>query len=201
MKNKIAFLFIALTLKLTSVSFAKSPDLIIDSLATNNNTISIINDDTNNYEAAEAYLLSIENDKDFNLDETNYFIQSIVSICENEKSELKFISKVCTTLARLHGKIADKLRMKGIQNGKSLFRYIKIAIQLDPENTTAIIYHAETVLGVYDQGSIGRKVAEKALGINLNSELSNAKQNLERSGLTAYPIYKKITEALFTIVR
>ena len=101
----------------------------------------------------------------------NKFIDSITPICEIENLEKKFQSKVCTTLSGLHGKLADKLRMKGIQNGKSVFRYLKKALLLDSENIVAAIQHAEATLGVYDEGIIGRKVAAKALGIVLDNEL------------------------------
>ncbi len=195
MKMNLLFLFFSSFFIPTSFSFVASPALN-NGIPLYSTHVSILDDDLKNYQAAEAFLLSIENEKDFNLYVANEFILSIVPICEKDNLELKFKSKVCTTLAKLHGKIADKLRLKGIQNGKALFHYIKKAIQLDPENSEAVIHHAEALLGVYDQGPLGRVVAEKALGLDLNMELREAKLNLERAHLTANKIYNKITDAL-----
>jgi hypothetical protein len=48
------------------------------------------NDDLKNYEAAETFLLSIEHEKDFNIEVAKEFILSIVPICENDNLDLKF---------------------------------------------------------------------------------------------------------------
>jgi hypothetical protein len=154
----------------------------------------VSDDDNTKYQAATTYLMSIMTTTDFNESDAKGFINTITPICENTILETKFRSKVCTTLAKLHGKLADKLQMSGIDNGKSFFRYIKKSLTLDQDNSNAAIFHAKGVVGVYDQGPFKRKIAAKLLEIDLDDETLSAKVNLERLDLTKDPVYKRVVE-------
>ena len=154
--------------------------------------------DNNNVklEAAKTYLMSIGDIANLNENETNNFISSITPICENNKLDPHFRSKVCNTLSSLHGKMTTKLGTKGISNGKSAFNYTKLSLSLDPNNIDAIIGHASAVVAIYNQGFVIRKIAAMNLHTNFGDEAKYAKANLERVNQTGGPIYKEILDLL-----
>ena len=159
-------------------------------------TNKISTDDNSKLESASTYLSSISGSTNFNESDANEFINSITPVCENKSLEAKFRSKVCTRLAGLHGKVAQKLGVNGISNGKNAYNFLKLALSIDPNNTEAAIGHAVAVVGIYDQGFIIRKLAESKLNISANKEAIQAKEDLERLNLTTSSIYKRLLDVL-----
>ncbi len=174
------------------------PALIIEKLAGQISQIAEKSSDDNKvkYEAASTYLLSIKDQTSFDEKVASDFIASLTPICENEAIELKFRSKVCGKLSGLHGKLAQKLQLSGVGNGQDAYRYLKIALNLDPDNTEAIVGHAIAIVKIYEQGFFIRKLAESKLNIIASQEAQVAKINLERMNLTKNPVYSKILEVL-----
>jgi hypothetical protein len=147
-------------------------------------------------EVATTYLMAIKSRIDFKDNESNAFISQLTPICNDSEVEAKFRSKACTILSGIHGKIAQKLQLAGIENGKTAFHYLQQSLALDPQNVDAILGHAQVVAKIYDQGFVIRNVAEAKLNISFKDEAQKAKINLERVHQTDTPTYKKILDIL-----
>lgn len=147
-------------------------------------------------EAATTYLMSIAYTENFNESEANNFILKVTPLCESSSVKQKFRSTACTRLSGLHGKIAQKLQLGGISNGKKAYTYLKKALELDPNNRDAITGHANTVYAVYNKGFLARKAVEINLGVSINEEVRFAKTNLERINQSNSPLYRRILDIM-----
>lgn len=145
-------------------------------------------------EAATTYLASIGNSVDFKENEAILFINKLTPVCEGSSTDKIFRSRACTRLSGLHGKMAQKLKMNGISNGKFAYRYLKMALQLDSNNKDAILGHAMTVAELSNQNYFVKKIIESNLEANFADEARYAKANLERVNLTKHPLYQRLSE-------
>lgn len=145
-------------------------------------------------EAATTYLASIGSGVDFKENEALIFINKLTPVCENSPADKTFRSRACTRLSGLHGKMAQKLKMDGISNGKFAYKYLKLALQLDANNKEAIIGHAMTVAELSNQNYFVKKIIESNLEANFADEARYAKANLERVNLTRHPLYQRLSE-------
>lgn len=152
----------------------------------------VSNDQEVKVEAAITYLISISDSSTFSENEANIFINSTKPICENNTLDSKFRSRACITVSGLHGKLAQKLQMSGLSDGKSSYKYLQKSLALDPDNEEAITGHAFAIIGLSDQGYIVRKLAERSLNTKIKDEAVKAKGNLERINKTSSPLYKQI---------
>lgn len=143
-------------------------------------------------QVAANYLTSIQGSVSFSEKEANRLISSIKPICENNDLGSKFRSKACIMLSGLHGKLAQKLEMGGIADGKSSYQYLQKSLALDPNNEEAITGHAAVIIGLSEQGFLIRKLAERSLNTSIKDEAVKAKGNLERINQTTNPLYKQI---------
>jgi len=146
------------------------------------------------YQSATTYLTAVGVGIDFNDNEANHFISQLTPLCENAGIEKNLRSKICTRLSGLHAKMAQKLKLSGIENGKSAYKYLKTSLELNPDNLDAVVGHAWAIVGIYDQGFIIRKLAESNLGVSAKEEALIAKKNLERLNYTNQIIYKKLLD-------
>lgn len=145
---------------------------------------------------AYQYLLAIGDTNDIDVVVTRKYTDNVLPICSDVNEEIIFRSFSCYVLAGLHGKLADKLRMKGIEDGKQMFLFIKSAISLNPSHVPSVLYYGDALIGVYNEGPIGRRTAARLLGINLNQEFMNAKLIFEKLALQNHELYKKIVDAI-----
>lgn len=194
------YLLLSLPSKSEEVCELKVENVNTDKIDKLSTQVSIIanksNDNNVILEAATTYLLSITGRTDFLEKEANQFINSLIPLCEGTTLESKFRSKACTKLSALNGKMAQKLQMSGVTNGKNAYNYIKIALSLDPNNSEAVIGHAMAVVGISQQNFLLKKVAESKLGITVIEEAKLAKANLERLNLKNHPLYSRIVDIL-----
>jgi hypothetical protein len=154
-------------------------------------------DDINTkFDAANTFLAANQNGGEFKEADAKLFIASLTPICENTKLDNVFRSKTCSSLAGLHGILAQKLQLAGVSNGQSAFKYLHQSLQLDPSNIAAIFGHASTIVGINDQGWLAKKAAAIALHTNIIDEAKIAKANLERVHQTNSPIYKQILDII-----
>lgn len=147
-------------------------------------------------QVAINYFSTIQDSVDFSEKEANRLISSVKPICENNNLESKFRSRACSVVSGLHGKLAQKLQMGGISDGKSSYQYLQKSLALDPENEEAITGHAFVIIGLSDQGYIVRKLAERSLNTKIKDEAVKAKGNLERINKTNSPLYKQILDII-----
>lgn len=155
--------------------------------------VSKASDDLNvKVQSGAAYLGSIQTSTNFLEKDANSFITSIMPICENNKLDAKFRSRACIIISGLHGKLAQKLQMSGMADGKIAYKYLQKSLELDPLNVEAVTGHAIAIIGLSDQGYIVRKLAERGLNTNIKDEAMKAKGNLERINQTSNPLYKQI---------
>lgn len=170
----------------------------VDALATKVAVIAgeATNDSQTIVESAKIYLFSIGTSTDFDENEARGFVLKLTPICEDNKLEAQFRSSACTRLAGLDGKLAQKLQMSGISNGKDAFKYLKVALALDDKNKDAILGHARVIYEVYNKGFLIRKMVESNLNTSFKDEANVAKSNLEKINLTDDPAYKKILDII-----
>ena len=206
-KNIFSLFILSLTLISISTVSAKEdckesqltpPPTTITKLATSSAAITnkVSDNVTVKAEAAATYLMAIDKSTSFNEKEANNFIASLTPSCDNSEIEVQLRSKICTELSELHGKLADKLQMSGIENSKNFYKYLNLAISLNPNNPEAVLDHAEAIVDISKLQYFIRKIAESKLNIDTTAEAKKAKANLERLRLTGNPIYKEVVDIL-----
>lgn len=164
----------------------------------NSNVVKIVekmnSQDLKNYEEADAFLQTINKATDFNDDLVLIEINKVKPICLNKNNEKIFLSKACTTLSRLHGKIAYKNKMNGLNDGKLFFKYVKKALQINPQNSDAALAYAKGVYGGHDQ--LSSTIVATALDINLEDETKNAIKAIEATNQTSSSFYELLKDEL-----
>lgn len=154
-------------------------------------------DDSNvKVQAGATFLASIQGTTNFSEQDAKSFIASVTPICENSSLGAKFRSKACNVASGLNGKLAQKLGMGGVTNGKLAYQLLQTSLKLDPDNVEAINGHAVAIIGLSDQGWLVRSLAEKSLNTNIHDEALKAKSNLERANLTEGLLYKQILKII-----
>ncbi len=145
-------------------------------------------------EAATTYLKSLPSSDAISEDRANAFIGSLKPLCQDSALSAGLRSKVCLTLSGLHGKLADKAEMGGLEDGQNFFKFLNLAMDQDPNNREAALTHANAVVEIYQQGILKRNLAESMLRIKLVEQAQAAKRRFMLLNLTGDPLYSALSE-------
>lgn len=145
-------------------------------------------------EAATTYLKSLRSSDAINEDKANAFIASLRPLSLDRSLGAGFRSRVYLALSGLHGRLADRAGLGGIEDGQKFFSFLNSAMDLDPGNQEATLIHANAVVEIYQEGILKRNLAESMLRIDLVEQAQAARGRLKALKLTTDPVFSAVSE-------